>query len=363
MIANLLSLLLCGSITAIVCYTPVVTFQWLPQLLWQSLAEPHMWFFLVTFALGYVFVVVNAIYLLHTYFLAFFSRVNVVRKYRCQWALVTGGSSGLGRALAFKLASQGANVVIAALQDRFLEDTLRDLKAKYPNLEFRGVPVDLTDDRHSYYDAIAEATKDIPVNICYLNAGYLKLGPFGKTDLTVWTRNLECNVMSGVRLAHLFVSRMIERKQKGLICFTSSAAAMFPAPSQATYSAGKAFLQNFAQSIAVETHHYGIDTMVVLPGPMLTQFYTANVSGKVDQLDAFKFFLAIAATPDSVADQVTRCAGNGSVIETGAFTVLTRIFVRFADWNSMLAVMKRGVALSGDFDKMIHGTDNKPKAN
>jgi NADP-dependent 3-hydroxy acid dehydrogenase YdfG len=53
------------------------------------------------------------------------------KKYDAKWALVTGGSSGLGKALSEKLAQQGLNVVIAALGDDLLKNTTAELKAKY----------------------------------------------------------------------------------------------------------------------------------------------------------------------------------------------------------------------------------------
>ena len=66
---------------------------------------------------------------------------NLKRKYDASWALVTGGSTGIGKSLAVELASQGINVVIAALPDEWLGKTQAELQEQFPELEFRAVAV------------------------------------------------------------------------------------------------------------------------------------------------------------------------------------------------------------------------------
>jgi hypothetical protein len=57
---------------------------------------------------------------------------NLKDKYQCEWALVTGSSSGIGRALTEKLCGQGLNVVMVALDDKLLDDSHKDIAAKFP---------------------------------------------------------------------------------------------------------------------------------------------------------------------------------------------------------------------------------------
>ena len=64
---------------------------------------------------------------------------NLKTRYNAKWALVTGSGSGIGKALAFKLASQSLNVVLVSLDDVHFENTLKQLKEKYPDLKFRAV--------------------------------------------------------------------------------------------------------------------------------------------------------------------------------------------------------------------------------
>ena len=87
---------------------------------------------------------------------------NLKDRYNAEWALVTGGSSGIGRSLCEKLASQGLNIVIVALDDKLLSDTHAALEKAFPALQFRKVGVDLGW-RAEYMAPIIEATKDIQV--------------------------------------------------------------------------------------------------------------------------------------------------------------------------------------------------------
>ena len=88
---------------------------------------------------NWLFWLVGSLALL-TYFIpflinAFMPVQDLKKRYNAQWALVTGGSSGIGKALCIRLLSQGLNVVIAALDDDLLKKTTAELKKAYPNLE------------------------------------------------------------------------------------------------------------------------------------------------------------------------------------------------------------------------------------
>lgn len=97
---------------------------------------------------------------------------NLKKRYKADWAVVTGGSSGIGRAIVEKLVRQGMNVVIVALQDKLLDDFYAQLCREHPHLKFRKVGVSLAErDESTYMQPIIEATSDIHVSLLFNNAG------------------------------------------------------------------------------------------------------------------------------------------------------------------------------------------------
>ncbi len=109
---------------------------------------------------------------------------DLKKRYDATWSLVTGAGSGIGKAIAFKLSSQGLNVVLVSLDDHFLKSTMKEINEMYPNQEFRSVAVTFSPGV-PYLEEIKKATKDIDVTIVFNNAGFITLGfmdqaPLGK---------------------------------------------------------------------------------------------------------------------------------------------------------------------------------------
>jgi short chain dehydrogenase len=99
---------------------------------------------------------------------------NLKRKYSAEWAVVTGASGGIGRAIVEKLADQDINVVMVALDDDLMNKTHKEMEDQYPNLEFRKVGVNLG--APGYLEVISKACSDIKPNLIFNNAGFVMTG-------------------------------------------------------------------------------------------------------------------------------------------------------------------------------------------
>ena len=136
-------------------------------------------------------------YLIPQLWMAYRPVPNLKEKYDAKWALVTGSGSGIGKALAFKLASQGLNVVLVSLDDKFLKETVAGLKEAYPKLEFRAVGCTFSPGQ-DYMKKIDQATKDIEVPIIFNNAGFMVTGFLDQAPIGKLLANMECNATACV---------------------------------------------------------------------------------------------------------------------------------------------------------------------
>jgi len=139
---------------------------------------------------------------------------NLKNKYKANWAFVSGASSGLGFAIADKLAKQGLNLIMCALDDAILTESHSKLQSKYPSLEIRKVGCDLGDTKGSYMPIIKHATKDISVQIVFSNAGYIVISLFPKTQQDRLLKNWNCNITSHIEITHYFFEKLVNEKKK-----------------------------------------------------------------------------------------------------------------------------------------------------
>ncbi len=144
---------------------------------------------------------------------------NLKKKYQAEWALVTGAGSGIGKSLAFKLASQDLNVVLVSLDDDVLKQTTQELQKAYPKLQFRAVGCSFAPGV-DYLTIVQNATKDIQIPIIFNNAGYIVLGFADQTPVAKLLANVECNATASLSVAHHFIQRMVQTKTKGCVVFT-----------------------------------------------------------------------------------------------------------------------------------------------
>lgn len=273
---------------------------------------------------------------------------NLRARYGASWALVTGGSSGIGRSLVFALARQGINVVLAAMPDALLEKTAAEVRAAFPAVAVRVVAVNLgSADAESYMAPLRAATDDILVQLVFNNAGYMVTGFFDRTPLARWLANFHCNATAAVPITHHFVARMRAAGARGAVVFTSSPANIIPSPFSSMYGATKAFITHFATSLAAELYPAGIDVAAVHPSPVATAFYTG-----AHALPTLQMFKGTATGPDRVADVILRGVGRSVVIDQGYYPILFRLMLRVLEVTSLADLLPRLAETTADYQAL-----------
>jgi hypothetical protein len=193
-----------------------------------------------------------------------------------KWALVTGASSGIGAALARELASNGARLILTARRKDRLDALAAELAAH--GSEVRTIAADLNDPAapQQIFDATEGA--GIPVDILINNAGLGQFGAFHSSPIDQELSQVRVNCEAVVRLARLFVPRMVERR-RGWILVTASTASFQPVPYLTTYAATKAFDRFFAVGLAEELKQFGIHVTALCPGTTESEFFDVARAG------------------------------------------------------------------------------------
>lgn len=271
---------------------------------------------------------------------------DLKKRYGAEWALVTGAGSGIGKSLAFKLASQGLNVVVVSLDDDALKQTMKDLKSAYPNLQFRSVPTAFAPGV-DYMGKIKDATKDIHVPIIFNNAGFIVTGFLDQAPIGKILSNVECNATACVNVSHHFLQKLVSQKKKGCIVFTSSVAGYIPTPFAAMYASTKSFVSQLASCLHIEVQNLGIDVCAVHPSPVASNFYD-KVDHKIELMEAAQ---KSAVPPDALPNDIFRSIGYCALRDLGGMAVGTRMGTFFLPYNFFTELFAVAAPLLGDYKK------------
>lgn len=237
-------------------------------------------------------------------------------------ALVTGASSGIGRATAKLFAAEGAKVVLGARRDAELQSLVKEIEAA------GGTAVALAGDVRSeaYAKALVElaTTRFGRLDIAFNNAG--TLGEAGaSTDVSEagWNDTLAINLTGSFLGAKHQIAQML-KNGGGSVIFTSTFVGhSFAFPGVAAYAASKSGLIGLTQALAAEFGPSGVRVNAVLPGAVDTDMYremnnTAESQAFVTNLHALKR----VATPEELARSVLYLASDDAAFVTGTATLV-----------------------------------------
>ncbi len=174
--------------------------------------------------------------------------------------VITGASSGIGKALAFESLKQGASVAVCARSG----DKLQELYGNIDNTQLFYMPVDVSreDDCRLFIEAVVEKWGRIDVLIN--NAGISMRALFEDTDIAVIRELMDVNFFGAVYCTKYALPHIM--KHKGVIVGVSSVAGYRGLPARTGYTASKFALQGFLESLRTELLHSGTHVMWVCPG-------------------------------------------------------------------------------------------------
>ncbi len=240
-------------------------------------------------------------------------------------ALVTGASSGIGMALARRLVDHDVPVVLVARRGEVLA-TLADELRSPSGATIEVLTADLAEPAGRARVADRLRSVEQPIDLLVNNAGLGAAGPFVDGDLDRYRQIQAVNIEAVVELSHAALTAM-RRRRRGWLLNVSSLGGHAPGPRFAVYSASKAFVTSFSESLHEELGPDGVVVTVVCPGATRTDF--GAVSGATDgDLPDWLWQSAEAVADEALAaaasGRAVRVTGLPNRITGGLSTVLPR---------------------------------------
>lgn len=240
--------------------------------------------------------------------------------------LITGGSKGIGRAIAAALLAEGARVTLAARDAGQLAATQAEL-SQHAEGRVHVVPADLGTDAGRIALIEATGTPDILIN----NAGAIRAGRLGDLDIADWRQDWELKVFGYIHLCQLLYPAMAKRGSGGILNIIGMAGRA----NRAAYISGSsanAALIAFTQSLGAQAQAQGLRVLGINPSPTLTDRMTDFMKQKAqtelgdegrwrEMVDPDRFPYGRPALPDEIAALATMLLSrqvaylNGTVID------------------------------------------------
>ena len=227
---------------------------------------------------------------------------NITKRYG-SWAIVTGATDGIGKAMAFELAKKGCNIILISRTLSKLNECKTELLAKYPKVQIEVLDID-----YSKYDATASkrisdiiGSKDIGVLVNNVGISYPFTKYFHELEDTNVDQLITLNVNSTTYMTRLVLPGMIERK-RGAIVNISSAAGVTLSPLLAQYGAAKSYIAMFSKTLHEEYKSKGIDVQCQIP------LFVATKLAKIKKASLF------VASPSGYAKAAVKSIGYDALI-------------------------------------------------
>jgi short-subunit dehydrogenase len=187
-----------------------------------------------------------------------------------KWAVITGASSGIGKALAFEFAAGGFNLFLTGRNEVTLAAVAAECARRH-SVETEVVPADLSAREGVESLVAALGSRPYIYEVLVNNAGFGIQGSFASTSIDENIDLLNVQLTAALTLTRTVLPAMVSRG-RGRLLFVASVYSFSPVPLQSVYAAAKAFLLSFSSSLANELRETGVTVTVFCPGVTQTEF-------------------------------------------------------------------------------------------
>ena len=249
-------------------------------------------------------------------------------------ALITGASSGIGRATALEMARRGAHVILVARREDLLAETADECRAA--GVRATAVAVDVTN-----RDAILRIATDFPdIDVLVNNAGFARFDSVAEAAIDDFRAMMETNYFGAVHCTQAVLPGMLARGS-GAIVNVASITGIMGFARMSGYCATKFALTGFTEALRDEVIARGVRVALVCPGTTETEFFVTAERGKMPAASR----LALAVSPERVARAVCDAAEDGRYRRI--VPSFSAFFMRFKELSPRLmhTLMRRVSAL------------------
>jgi NAD(P)-dependent dehydrogenase (short-subunit alcohol dehydrogenase family) len=238
--------------------------------------------------------------------------------------LLTGGTSGLGRAAVKLVCREGAKVVIGARNEQAARDVISEVQEDGSGEAFF-VKTDVTDPQQ--VEDLVQATLERygRLDVLFGNSGVLLTGTAPDTSIEAWKQTIDVNLSGNFYLAKYGIPALIQSNGK-VVIFTASELGTVGASEDVAYCASKGGLINMMRAIAIDSAPYGIRVNCLAPGPVETPmlrvwFEEAENPEELESAQKEPVLLKRFARPEEIAEVALFLASDSSSYMTGAVVV------------------------------------------
>jgi NAD(P)-dependent dehydrogenase (short-subunit alcohol dehydrogenase family) len=249
-----------------------------------------------------------------------------------QSALVTGAGRGIGKALALRLATEGAHITLTARSRQQVEEVAALIEAQGGKAQ--AVVADVTDSAAAVQAAAAGAKRFGPISILINNAGLPgPFGPIGDTDPMVWWGSHKVHVLGPLLFMRAVIPAMRARQGGGRIINIVSSAGLQPIPNLSAYAVGKSTAIRLTENVDLEERGNGIRVFALHPGTIITDMANDTLSSP----DAQRYIpegiaMLQSRTPAASAADLRRCCDVVVALASGKYDALAGRYLDI-DWD------------------------------